>query len=85
MAKRHECVTNMSVHCTKGSGVPKRRKCAWCGSGFLVEEGVYGVFEWRGDGRYKLEDAKRVYQSRLAADKFIGGRALVSRFIGKVI
>lgn len=37
----------------------------------VKEQGwVYAVIPWRGDGKYKIEDAVRAYKSKSAAEKY---------------
>jgi hypothetical protein len=31
---------------------------------------VFGIFVWRGDGRYRIENAIRTFKRRFAADRF---------------
>ena len=35
----------------------------------MVTEGVYGVFEWRGDGRYPIADAVSTHEREAAAER----------------
>lgn len=57
-AVRHRCASSLgSVHCTRGNGRPTRQTCRHCRGILLIEKGLWGVFVWRGDGRYRLEDA----------------------------
>lgn len=70
-ATRHECIhrgqLGYGVH-DSGSGQPKRKKCRYCGGGFSILTGWYCVFVWRGDGRYRIEDAVSVHNRESLAD-----------------
>lgn len=68
MAFRYRCTLDVSVHCVRGRGKGPG-KCPKCGGPIFVQEGVYGVFTWRGDGRYRREDAHAVYQVEGAAER----------------
>lgn len=35
-----------------------------------MEAEMYGIFEWRGDGKYYAADAVKIYKSKNAADKY---------------
>ncbi|WBQ03826.1 hypothetical protein [Kribbella sp. CA-293567] len=68
-ANRHRCIHGVTPRCTRGNGKPKRQKCAECGGALLVESGVFGVFDHRGDGRYRLADAHATYAMEAAATR----------------
>lgn len=71
IARRHRCATRTSVHCTRGNGRATRQRCAWCGSRIHTEAGVWTVLPWRGDGRYRMEDAVSTHRSERAAERSI--------------
>lgn len=82
---RHRCPHGKGHPHTAGDGAPKRKKCAYCGGVVITEAGTYGVFAWRGDGRYRPVDAVKTFTTRRAADKFADANptsGLVSRWIG---
>lgn len=60
LASRHYCPLRASVvRCvgvTSGKG-PASGKCKGCGAPLTVEQGLHGVYLWRGDGRYRAVDA----------------------------
>jgi hypothetical protein len=76
--RRHYCPAGRYYPHTNGDGAPKRKKCAYCGSRIEVQEGVYGVFVWRGDGRYRRENAERLFAREAKADAYI---AIDPRFV----
>lgn len=67
-ATRHRCVYDVSVQCTNGNGKPTRKKCRYCGGSLCIEQGLWGVFSWRGDGRYPVENAHRTFVRESVAD-----------------
>jgi hypothetical protein len=69
-ATRYRCSLNGFVSCTRGDGTPRRRKCATCGAALLVEQGVHGIYVWRGDGRYPARNAVQLFTSATVADQF---------------
>jgi hypothetical protein len=69
-AFRYGCSLRISVHCERGRGRAPRCKCRYCGGLLRTASGIYGVFTWRGDGRYRLEDAHATYIQEGAADRF---------------
>lgn len=82
MATQHRCIHGVTPRCTRGAGRPKRQKCAGCGGGFVVIEGVYGVFLWRGDGRYPITEAISTHEREAAAEREIKkDDRLVVRFV----
>lgn len=55
---------------TAGDGTPTRRFCAGCHGELVTEHGLWGVFRWRGDGRYPWEDAICTYtRAGLASER----------------
>ena len=75
-------------------GVPSARQaretCPRCGGMTFVQVGTYALLPWRGDGRYRLEQAVKTYASESAADRAARAayeasdpRGLVVRFIVK--
>ena len=87
MGYEHHCV-NID---TPGSGAMHTRgtgrgpnKCRYCGSAVMNTPGMYGVFTWRGDGKYKIENALWSYSSaKVAAHKVLNADepGLVVRFV----
>lgn len=82
-AFRYWCPARVSAHCQHGTGKPRAAKCHRCGSEFLVQAGIWGVFEWRGDGRYRLEDAASTYVRLASAEKARKGDQVV-RFVASL-
>ena len=82
-ATRYRCLLDISVHCTKGHGKPTRKKCAHCGGSLFVEYGLWGVFTWRGDGRYPERKAYHTSTSHTRANRWAlnKGADLVVRWI----
>lgn len=68
MGQRHNCQYGTFHPHTRGDGAPKRKKCAYCGGAVLTYAGTYGVFVWRGDGRYPLAEAVRTFERERAAE-----------------
>lgn len=69
LAKRHYCQhfgTSGRHDVGPGKGP---RKCRTCGGAIRIMEGVYGVFVWRGDGRYPLADAVKTFTVEAAAER----------------
>lgn len=69
---RYECMYKMDVkgfH-KSGYGKPRSKRCTYCGGAWLVEDGVHGVFTWRGDGRYPLADAVKTFVREAAASRY---------------
>ena len=77
MAYRYECQlkdrkgSGWSSFHSQGNGKPRGVKCKYCGGGFLVERGKWGVFVYRvdGTGDYRKENAVKLFDSPAAADK----------------
>jgi hypothetical protein len=57
------------VLCTRNRST-KIAKCSYCGGSIIERDVSFGVFVWRGDGRYPECDAVRVFERESAADKF---------------
>lgn len=68
--KRHYCTSGSGYPHTSGDGAPKRKKCAYCGGTLATMTGVYGVFVWRGDGRYRIADAVATFARETRADAY---------------
>jgi hypothetical protein len=73
-AIRHLCPhandTGLSFQHTHGNGAPKRKKCAYCGGVLYTITGLWGVFTWRGDGRYFHDGAHETFASEVKADAY---------------
>jgi len=54
----HEGKPGSGLRHDSGSGRPPRVFCRGCGGILLSAYGLYGVFAWRGDGRYPVEAAQ---------------------------
>ncbi len=68
IATEHRCMLARFAACTgPTSGQPKRKKCPGCGAAFIVSQGTYAVVVWRGDGRYRVEDAIATYAREATA------------------
>lgn len=92
---RYECRHKMdagsrAVFHKSGYGKPRSKRCTYCGGGWFVEDGVHGVFQWRGDGRYALADAVKTFSREVAAERYAnaendrasyGERNLVVRWV----
>lgn len=82
-ATRWSCYT---TSCTAGGSGRGPERCPKCGGRSTFQTaGVYAVYVWRGDGRYKLEDAKGHRLTERAADALAarldpGDLSLVVRF-----
>lgn len=64
-----------------GNGQPRRKACSWCGGAYIVHEGVWGVFEWSGQGRYPVAEAKSLHSQEWRASKATDGTDLVVRWV----
>jgi hypothetical protein len=51
-----------------GSGQLPRKRCRGCGTVLAVKFGLYGLFPWRGDGRYRAGDAHQLLRSEAKAE-----------------
>lgn len=71
MAVRYDCPHHVTSRCTHGTRKPRGSKCPGCGSTVYERHGVYAVLPWRSDGRYRVEDAERVFQVESAAQRFV--------------
>lgn len=66
----HRCQLARFAACTgPTSGRPTRKKCPGCGADFIVSQGTYAVIAWRGDDRYRVEDAVATYARYSAAER----------------
>ena len=79
-AKRYRCKNERIPMCDRGDGSPPRKKCRYCGSEFYIEEGLYGVFDWRGDNLYDPADAKSWHKTDDKASSAAEGEE-VSRWV----
>lgn len=68
-ATLRDCLHRPSVHCTRNRPT-KIARCGYCGSPIIERHVDFGVFVWRGDGRYPESDAVRVFGRESAAEKF---------------
>ena len=82
-AKKWECSLRRSTLCSRGAGTPTRKRCGYCGGTIRTDVGIWGVFTWRGDGRYPLGSALATFASELRAqrDANTRGENSVVRFI----
>jgi hypothetical protein len=64
---RHRCLNAVSGQCTRGNGKPKRKRCGYCGSAFLMETGVWGCFVWTVANNYSLASALSTHATEQAA------------------
>lgn len=82
---RHKCSAQASPYfCTSGNGKPSRKACKHCGGSFYVESGVWVAIPWRGDGRYRVEDAVSTHRNEDAARSVVDAdpnMTLVVRFL----
>jgi hypothetical protein len=73
MASRYECSLMResfagSTH-DSGNGKPPRQKCRGCGGRFTTYTGQWGVFVWRGDGRYYADNAISLHERERDAQR----------------
>lgn len=66
IATRYRCPLQVTAQCWGDKS--KRASCPGCGARLHTLTGLWGVFTWRGDGRYRAEDAHRTYVRKSAAD-----------------
>lgn len=86
MAIEHSCSHAATTRCpVHEPGRPRRKKCPVCGSDWTLATGVYAVVKWRGDGRYRIEEAIARYSRRELADEraIAEGPDYVSRFLSE--
>lgn len=86
LGKQHYCGSSQrrSGLCTIGTGAPKRKKCAYCGSAIRTVEGLFGVFIWDGQNRYWADDALSFHTTEAKAQAVADSTPdAVVRFIGK--
>lgn len=69
ITRHYVCSLRPSVHCTVGEGKPRVAKCRYCGGQLLLSDRWWGLFIWRGDGRYVAEDALSWHRGERAAEK----------------
>ena len=82
LGSRHSCPVQAFSGCIRNRpGQPKTRRCPGCGSTLVVRDGLWGAFEWRPDGIYRPEDAKRTFTSHGVADRWATPRNYVVRWI----
>lgn len=88
LARRYACSlidrpgAGLAVFHDKGEGSPPRKRCRYCRGEFNVQEGLWGVFVWRGDGHYPMADAVETSSSLRGAER-LAVDALVVRWIPK--
>ena len=85
LGKQYQCGSSMrrSGLCTIGTGTPKRKKCAYCGSAIRVTEGLFGVFIWDGQNRYWADDALSFHTTEAKAQAVADATPeAVVRFLG---
>jgi hypothetical protein len=58
---------------TRGNGRPTRKTCQYCHGRFYVETGLWGAFEWTGDGRYPEANALVTFTNEGKADTYAAG------------
>ncbi len=81
LARRHYCehqdnpAAGLSTFHTRGNGKPRTKRCTYCGGRLVEVTGLWGVFEWRGDGRYRLADAIRTFTIESRADAWTRSQA----------
>lgn len=81
IAKKHQCEHSINTLCTRGNGAPTRKRCKYCGGRIRTDEGLWGVFEWTGNGNYPLENALATFSTYGRAQKEADKRDAVVRFI----
>lgn len=80
-ATRHRCSLRVSHQCSRGTGKGPE-KCRTCKGVMVRQIGLYGVFVWRGDGRYPEADALSMHRTEGAADKACeANESYVSRWL----
>lgn len=85
MAYKYECQlknhkgSGWSSFHSKGNGKPRGVKCKYCGGGFIVERGKWGVFVYQYDrskgGDYPRENAVKLFDSLSAAERMADANA----------
>jgi hypothetical protein len=75
MAFKYECEhsakTGLKAFHSSGNGKPRARKCKYCGGGFYIESGKWGVFVWgAGTRSYRREDAVKLFEREQTAEDF---------------
>jgi hypothetical protein len=72
MAVQYQCPHKVAFRCTRnGTRKPAKGKCPGCGGLVSESHGVYAALPWRQDGRYKVEQAERVFQVEAAAQRYV--------------
>jgi hypothetical protein len=75
MGTRYECSlrnhtgSGLANFHGKGHGKPRSKTCTYCRGAWIITTGRWGIFEWRGDGRYALDLAIETFDREPAADK----------------
>lgn len=67
---RHECLSYRGG-CDRGDGKAPRKKCRRCGGQLVNYPVTYGAYVWRGDGRYRQDDALALFARERDADRWI--------------
>jgi hypothetical protein len=77
LATRYRCRSGQGIMCDRGDGKPTRKKCSYCGSPFMVERGLHGVFHHNPKSVYREHEALSTHTNRAkaqaAADKVDDG------------
>jgi hypothetical protein len=68
LATRYRCPLQVTAQCWGDQS--KRKTCPGCGARQYALHGRWGVFTWRGDGRYPESDAHATYVRESAAEAF---------------
>lgn len=77
-----ECNGLRGIHCDRFKKRPTRSKCSHCGGSIFVRRGLWGAFEWTGDGRYPEENAVFLSASYVKANAHaLESDTLVVRFV----
>ena len=81
LAIRYRCLYEGTARC--GADQRKRAKCQYCSGPMFEMHGAWGVFTWRGDGRYQQVEPHRTYTSKSAADRYAAAHDYVTRWIAE--
>lgn len=68
---RHFCPSSWGYGCDRGDGKAPRKRCRRCGGQLVSVPVTYGVYVWRGDGRYREDDALALFARESAANRWI--------------
>lgn len=68
-AKRYRCGSSVSPVCDRGEGPAPRAKCRFCKADLVVSLGLWGVVEYRRDGRYMRPEAFWLFRSLTHAQR----------------